>query len=299
MFARLRSEKASSLLRSDSPVRPKTFKHRLLLDDDEDNDNDTRPPSPKRHRQGHYSIAPLFDKYRKPRVDEDDQASTRLQSRRRQRPSPSPEPDHPLVTELDDRYATLRATLHSAAFSALSTTESSLLAQSESSIRSNRQKLSALEAHLSKLVSPLQGLTVDYTATGPDGRERTVAVSMRDAISAFEAKLGSAAAELEGLWTSWAEAQAEIEDLGEEMLGSRNGSDSSVLADGTRRSGAGDMTSGTKGISPSHAAALAAFGADLDKASKEVVEEMMTYEEEFLKEIEKEAGNILHSFLNR
>ncbi|OTA84713.1 hypothetical protein M434DRAFT_16343 [Hypoxylon sp. CO27-5] len=295
MFARLRSEKASSPLRSDSPARPKTFKHRLLLDDYED--DDTHPPSPKRYKQGHYSIAPLFDKYKRPRVDEEDQASSRLHNRRR-RPSPSPEPDHPLVTELDERYATLRATLHSAALSALSTTESSLLAQSESSIRSNRQKLSALDTRLSKLVAPLQGLTVDYTATGSSGRERTVAVAVRDAISAFEAKLGSAAAELEGLWASWAEAQAEIEDLGSSMLGSRNGSDSREPADGTRRNAA---ASGTSGISPSHshAEAFDAFGADLDKASKEAVEEMTTYEEKFLKEIEKEAGNILHSFLNR
>ncbi|OTA70527.1 hypothetical protein K449DRAFT_13742 [Hypoxylon sp. EC38] len=100
MFARLRSEKASSPLRSDSPVRPKTFKHRLLLEDDED--NDMRPPSPKKHKQGHYSIAPLFDRYKRPRVDEEDQASTRPHGRR-QRPSPSPEPDHPLVTELDGK----------------------------------------------------------------------------------------------------------------------------------------------------------------------------------------------------
>ncbi|KAI0842608.1 hypothetical protein F5Y06DRAFT_292541 [Hypoxylon sp. FL0890] len=299
MFARLRSEKASSPLKSDSPVRPKAFKHRLLLDDDED--NGTRAPSPKRHRQGHYSIAPLFDKYKRVRADEEDQASTRLHVRR-QRPSPSPEPDHPLVTELDERYAALRATLHSAALSALSTAEADLLSYSESNIRSNRAKMATLESQLNKLLAPLQDLTVDYTATGSDGRERTETVAMRDAISAFEAKLESTAAELEQLWTSWAEAQAEIEDLGEEMLslsGSRNGSDNSVLVDETRRSAAGDMTRGTNGISPSHAEALDAFAADLDKASKEVVEEMMTYEEKFLKEIEKEAGNILHSFLNR
>ncbi|KAI1416265.1 hypothetical protein F5Y13DRAFT_186517 [Hypoxylon sp. FL1857] len=306
MFARLRSEKASSPLRSDSPIRPKTIKHRLFVNDDDydDEDNEMRPPSPKRHRQGHYSIAPLFDTYRIPRASKEDQALTRLHGRRH-RPSPSPEPDHPLVVELDERYATLRATLHSAALSSLRSAESSLIAQSESSIRKNRQKLGTLESQLSKLLTPLQGLTVDYTATGPDGRERTAVVAMRDAITAFEAKLESTAAELDGLWASWTEAQAEIEDLAEEMLslsGSRNGSSNSTIVDGARRSVGGDMTArGLNGISaaPPYAEALEGFGADLDQASKEVVEEMKTYEERFLKEIEKEAGNILHSFLNR
>ncbi|KAI1142562.1 hypothetical protein F5Y05DRAFT_409710 [Hypoxylon sp. FL0543] len=295
MFARLRSEKASSPLRSDSPPRPKKLKYHLLLDDDDDDeDNDTRPPSPKRHRQGHYSIAPLFDKYRRVRADEEGQHSTRLHGRR-QRPSPTPEPDHPLVTELDERYAALRATLHSAALSALSSTEADLVAYSESTVRSNRQKMASLESQLNRLLAPLQDLTVDYTATSSDGRERTAAVAMRDAITAFEAKLESTAAELEGLWASWAEAQAEIEDLGEEMLtlsGSRNGSDNSVHTDGTRRSVA-------NGISPSLAKSLDGFAASLDKLSKEVVEEMRRNEEDVLEEIEEQAGNILHSFLNR
>ncbi|KAI1380625.1 hypothetical protein F4677DRAFT_440957 [Hypoxylon crocopeplum] len=52
-------------------------------------------------------------------------------------------------------------------------------------------------------------------------------------------------------------------------------------------------------IPASHSDAIVEFGADLDKASRDVVEEMISYEDEFLKEIEKEAGNILHSFLNR
>ncbi|KAI0386762.1 hypothetical protein F5Y04DRAFT_275211 [Hypomontagnella monticulosa] len=53
--------------------------------------------------------------------------------------------------------------------------------------------------------------------------------------------------------------------------------------------------SGTKGMS----AAAAEFTADLDKASKEAVDEMKLYEEEFLRKIEKEVGYMMESVRNR
>lgn len=62
--------------------------------------------------------------------------------------------------------------------------------------------MAALEAQINKLISPLRDLTIDYTATGEDGRERTAAVAIRDAISTFEAKLEAGAADLNGLWAS-------------------------------------------------------------------------------------------------
>ncbi|KAI1380624.1 hypothetical protein F4677DRAFT_461954 [Hypoxylon crocopeplum] len=198
MFARLRAE-LQSPLKSDSPVRPRAFKHRLLVDDDED--DEIRPPSPKKQRQSHYSVAPIFDKYKRFRADEDDQPIDRVRSRR-QRPSPSPDPEPPLVTELDERYTNLRATLHSAALAGLEEAEAEMIARSEADIRGNRQKLAGLEAQVNKLIAPLQNLKVDYTATGEDGRERTAAISIHDAVSDFEKKLGVAAAELEGLWAS-------------------------------------------------------------------------------------------------
>ncbi|KAI8957260.1 hypothetical protein F5Y11DRAFT_364034 [Daldinia sp. FL1419] len=265
MFARLHSDSIPSSLKPHSPAPLKSFKRRLGLGEDED--ENIRPPSPKKHRKAYYSIAPLPDKYRRPRIDKDNPALSHTYNRR-QRLSPSPSPDPPLVSEIGERYATLRATLHSAAISGLEEVETELVAQSDASIRANRKNLVAVEAQLNKLISPLQDLTVDYTATGEDGRERTAAE----------------------------ETQVEIKGLGEETL-SRKGSD--PADEEIRLSG----TSVVSGISPSasdsHVAALAAFGSDLDRADKDVVEEMITYEEKFLKEIEQEAGNILHSFLNR
>ncbi|KAI0108133.1 hypothetical protein F4814DRAFT_441693 [Daldinia grandis] len=298
MFARLHPDAIITPPKTDSPALLKSFKRRLSLSDDDD--DDVRPPSSKKYRKTYYSITPLFDKYRMPRVDEGDQIPSHIHSRR-QRLSPSLDPDPPLVLELGgkinilvlyslltptpERYANLRATVHSAAIAGLEEAEADLVAQSEANIRANRQKMAVLEVQLSKLVSPLQDLTIDYTATGEDGRERTAAIAIRDAISTFEAKLEAAA-----------ETQAEIEDLAEETL-SRKGSDGA--ADGMRLSGASVVSGISPSASASHVDGLARFGTDLDRASKDVVDEMMTYEEKFLKEIEKEAGNILHSFLNR
>ncbi|KAI1462667.1 hypothetical protein F4805DRAFT_471967 [Annulohypoxylon moriforme] len=283
MYARLQSEKALTPQKSDSPSRFKSLKHRLF-DEDEEDANPSPPPA-KRHKQGHYSIAPLFDKYKGRAVDEDDQPSNRHHGRRRHL-SPSPDPEPPLVKELDDRYTHLRATLHSAALSSLSTAESELVTASDSTIRANRQNLAALESQLKSLVAPLLDSTVDYMATGEDGLPRTVAVSIRDAIAAFEETLDKTATELGGLWEEWEGAQEEIEGIAKELRGS--------VAEGK---GKGSVSQ--TDASASHSEAVAGFGADLDQASKDVVEEMAIYEKKFLEEIEKEAGNIMHSFLNR
>ncbi|KAI1653356.1 hypothetical protein F4813DRAFT_393804 [Daldinia decipiens] len=199
MFARLHPDAIPTPLKTYSSAPLKSFKRRLFLDDDDE--DDVRPPSPKKHRKTHYSVAPLFDKYRRPRVDEENQIPSHVHNRR-QRLSPSPDPDPPLVSELGERYANLRATVHSAVITAFEEAEAELVAQSEANIRANRQKMAALEAQIKKLISSLKDLTIDYTATGEDGHERTAAVAIRDAISIFEVKLEAAVAELDGLWVS-------------------------------------------------------------------------------------------------
>ncbi|KAI0164379.1 hypothetical protein GGR52DRAFT_575728 [Hypoxylon sp. FL1284] len=244
MYARLRSPQIPTPAKSDPPQQLKAFKHRLFAGKDEENDG--RPSTPKRKR---YSIAPIFDRYKRPRHDEAGNSQCRYYDRRR-RPSPSPEPDPPLVTELND----LRATLHSAAMEALEGAEAELVDAAGDDVRANRQRLATLEARASRLLAPLRDLTVDYTATDSAGR-RTVAVAIRDA----------------------AEAQAELEDVGREIrmmaLSSSNGS--SVSEDG-RGMGAGSVSSGR---APTQDGAKAGFRKDLEDASREVVDEMRIYEE--------------------
>lgn len=101
MFARLRTAQIPTPVRSDPPQHLKAFKHRLFIDDD-DEDNDRRSLTPKRPKHAHYSVAPIFDRYKRPRIDEEDNSHYRLYNRRRHL-SPSPDPDPPLVTELNGK----------------------------------------------------------------------------------------------------------------------------------------------------------------------------------------------------
>lgn len=101
-----------------------------------------------------------------------------------------------------ERYANLRAILHSAALAGLEEAEANVLTRSEADIRANRQKAATLDSQVTKLLAPLQDLTVDYTATGEDGQERTVAIAISNAITTFEKKLEAAVSELDGLWAS-------------------------------------------------------------------------------------------------
>ncbi|KAL7623163.1 hypothetical protein AAE478_006844 [Parahypoxylon ruwenzoriense] len=267
MSARLHSKQIPTPLKSDSPRQPNTLKRRLFPDEDEDEDEDehdenVRPPSPKRRVQ-HHSVAPLFDKYKRFRTDEDGPSGRG----HHQRLSTSPDPESPLVTEIDERYARLRATLHSASLAGLEEAESELTARTDDNVRTNRQKLATLEGQMERLLAPLQNLTVDYTATGEDGRQRTAAVAIRDA----------------------AEALAEIEALGNEVLylqslqsrkGSRPGGGSDAIEAQRRRldderEEVDLVAIETKGIS---ADVATEFDEDLDEVSKDVAEEMEMYE---------------------
>lgn len=111
-------------------------------------------------------------------------------------------PSTPANAKATERYTNLRATLHSEAFDDLEGAEAKLVADSEGNIRKNRQKLAALEAPVKKLLAPLRDRTVDYTAVGADGRERTAAVSIGDAVAALEQQVEAAEGELERLWAS-------------------------------------------------------------------------------------------------
>lgn len=198
MFARLRSaQDLPTPVRSDSPQAFR--KRRLFVSEDED--DATRPSTPKIKRHTYYSVAPIFEKHKRPRIDEDDNPQRRFYSYRR-RPSPSPDPEPPLITETAERYAYLSATLHSAAIAGLEEAGAKLTATAEADIRANRQNLATLEAQGNKLVGPLQDLTVDYRATNKNGREHAVAVAISEAAAAFERKLENTNAELDILWAS-------------------------------------------------------------------------------------------------
>ncbi|KAI1081435.1 hypothetical protein F5B20DRAFT_588488 [Whalleya microplaca] len=266
-------------MRSPSPQGPaqaqahaRNLKHRLLMDleDDEDQEN-RRPPPPRRQTQ--YSAAPFFEKYRKPRPGLDYQGMPNAHTRAQLPRSPSPDLSSPLATEINENYAYLRATLHSAVITRLEEAEAELTAQTTAPIKSNRLEAARLEEQFNHIIAPLKNLAFDIDMVGESGQSSVQSVVIGDILAGFASKLEAVE-----------EAQAEIEALGKAVL-------------------AGDQAAATAGeiieISEPHVHATAEFGTELEQASKEVVEEMVEYEKKILQKIEQEAGNIVQSFLNR
>ncbi|KAI1635122.1 hypothetical protein F4809DRAFT_642825 [Biscogniauxia mediterranea] len=245
--------------------KPITFRDRLLVD----NKNTTRSP-PKKPRT-HYSAASLFDRHRKPTIDGNDSSIDPLRPRRYQ-PSPSPEPEPPIISELTTRYTELRTTLHSSIVTRLEEAQKELTTQAVDSIKTRQIALAQLQARSNQLHAPLRTAKIDYEAVGEDGQKRRTTE----------------------------EAQAEIEELGREEEALRAVARPSSSEDdgggGKRRDG--DFPKLSSGMSPSHREIVLGFASDLDKESKEVVEEMVEYEKEFLQKIEDEASSIVQSFLS-
>ncbi|KAI1091290.1 hypothetical protein F5B19DRAFT_278998 [Rostrohypoxylon terebratum] len=302
MFSRLRLEQAPALTKSDSSSLFEMLKHRLY-DEGEGEDEEDMPEDvnwnpadgdleehidwePPRKQRRQSAITHLKNKKGLPSIHEENQPSNRQYGR--QRLSHSPDPESPLVKEVEDRYTHLRATLHSATRSSLASVESELVAASESSIKTKCKQMLALGSEMLSLVSPMLNLDVDYMATDEGGHARTVTIAIGAACSALEEKIDSTEAEVNRLWAEWEQSEVEIKEIVSDLgLLSTNEPDSNH----TSRDGAN--------FSSSHSKTLAEFDSDLDQAEKEVLEEMAMYEERFIKEIEIEAGKILHSFLSR
>ncbi|XDG04394.1 hypothetical protein ABKA04_004009 [Annulohypoxylon sp. FPYF3050] len=291
MFSRLRSEEAPLPPKSDSSSRFKTLKHRLYDEGDEDEPEEyvNWPPGdedpqeyinwePPRKQARQSAVAHPKKKKGLLNMDEDDQPPNRQHGRRRL--SPSPDSESPLVKEVEDRYTHLRATLHSAARSSLASVESELSAASESSSKTKCKQILSLSSEISSLVSPMLNLDVDYMATDESGRARTVTIAIGAAYSALEEKIDSTEAEVNRLWAEWEQIDTEIREIVSDLglLSPKEPDSKHVSYNG---------------------ASSSALDSDLDQAERAVLEEMAAYEEEILKNIETEAGKIMHSFLSR
>ncbi|KAI5922681.1 hypothetical protein F4810DRAFT_711274 [Camillea tinctor] len=273
MYARLYTDHLPTPLPTKPAPKSVTFRDRLVVDDE----NAFRSP-PKKPRT-HYSAISLFDRHRKPPIDEDDPSHDHLRARRYQ-PSPSPEHEPLIMTELITRYTDLRTTLHSSVVTRLEEAQKELTTQAVDGIKANQTELAQLQARSNQLHAPLRAAKIDYEAVGEDNQKRQATVAIEDAIRAFEQKLESAAAEIAALLAAPEAPPPSSPDDGE----------------GERRRGGG-LPKLTSGMPSSHREAVLGFVGDLDKESKEVVDEMMEYEKEFLQKIEDEASSIVQSFL--
>ncbi|KAI1487974.1 hypothetical protein F5X96DRAFT_647744 [Biscogniauxia mediterranea] len=207
MYPRVHMEHLPTPLPAKPAPKPVTFRDRLLVD----NKNTTCSP-PKKPRT-HYSAASLFDRHRKPTVNDNDSSIDPLRPRRYQ-PSPSPEPEPPIISELTSmlpfppkyvktaRYTELRTTLHSSIVTRLEEAQKELTTQAVDSIKTRQIALAQLQARSNQLHAPLRTAKIDYEAVGEDGQKRRTTVAIEDAMRDFEQKLESAAAEIDGLWAA-------------------------------------------------------------------------------------------------
>ncbi|KAI1133456.1 hypothetical protein F5Y10DRAFT_229072 [Nemania abortiva] len=245
-----------------------------LLDEDED---DARPPLPK--KQAHYSIYPIFDKYKRRRSN-DSLLTDRLRGRRQNRASLSPIPESPVIEELKRNYATLRVTLHSNGVKDVSKNEEALATEVDGGINANLSKLSKIESKARQLSASSLGYEVDVQISNKNGRQETRTEQVKIALSRYQEIETERSERLAQLWRSWEKSQTDIEELSNKLR---------VLF-------GREPPNGTSGMSSSCGRADKE-DPDIERRSKQVVEDMTACEEEFQEKLKDEEANILEAML--
>ncbi|KAI0858091.1 hypothetical protein F4860DRAFT_517149 [Xylaria cubensis] len=277
MWARL-IPSASSAFPTPLPtgnVRRKNVREQLL-DNDED---DARPPPLK--KQAHYSMRSIFDKYKRRASDSGDTLIDPCRDQQRGQASPSPAPDPPMIEDLKRRYAALRVTLHSNGVKDVSKTEEALAAEADKKISANLSKLDKIVSKACELSATCLDYEVDTLIKNRDGQERTHTVQVREVLSRHQDLEVERCRQLARLWSSWGDAQADIIEL------------SNKLHEFFER----DPSKVTSGMS-SNCDWTENDDLDIDRRSKQVVEDMIACEEEFQEKLKDEETNILEAMLS-
>ncbi|KAI1154604.1 hypothetical protein F4825DRAFT_448360 [Nemania diffusa] len=254
--------------------RRKTVREQLL-DEDED---DAHPPPPK--KRAHYSMHPIFDKYKRRKINDDNLPIDRLRGRRHARTSLSPIPESPILEGLKRNYAALRVTLHSNGVKDVSKTEESLAMEVEEMINANISTLSKIGSKARQLCASSLDCEVDTQISSEDGQQRTRTLRLGSAISKYQETEAERSKQLAQLWSSWEKTQNDIDELSNTLR---------VLLER-------ESFNGTSGMSSNRAWADKE-DLDIDRRSRQVVEDMTACEEEFQEKLKDEEANILEAML--
>ncbi|KAJ8133147.1 hypothetical protein O1611_g483 [Lasiodiplodia mahajangana] len=261
-----------------TPLHSEDVRHKnvrkQLLDEDED---DARPPLPKKCAQ--YSMYPIFDKYKRRRSN-DSLSIDRLRGRRHNRASLSPIPESPVIEELKRNYATLRVTLHSNAVKDISKTEDALSIGAEEKINANLSKLSKIGSTARQLCASSLDYEVDVQVTKKNGQQKTRTHQVKVALSKYQDLETKRSKQLVHLWSSWEKIQTDIEELSRRLR---------VLIDCEPANRTSGMSSNREWSDNEDL--------DIDRRSKQVVEDMTACEEEFQEKLKDEEANILEAML--
>ncbi|KAI0479577.1 hypothetical protein F4859DRAFT_440586 [Xylaria cf. heliscus] len=247
-----------------------------LLDEGED---DARPPRPK--KQAHYSMRPIFDKYKRCKNKDDGISTHPRQNQRHDQASPSPVPDSPMIEELKRRYAALRVTLHSNGVKDVAKTEEALAADADEKIGANLSRLNRISSKACQLSTACLDCEVDAQTTDKGGQERTRTVQIRKELSRYKDLEAGRCRQLARLWRHWEDTQADINEL------------TNKLHDLLER----DPSKVTSGMF-SNCEWAEKDDLDIDRRSKQVVEDMKACEEEFHEKLKDEETDILKAMLS-
>ncbi len=175
----------------------------------------------------------------------------------------------------EDRYVDLRNEHHHRIMGQLQEAETELTTEANADLKSDYRQLEGLANRWAQLYAPLSDEDAEYSARGADGRYRTVSVSIKEAVAAFEKRLESTAASLDELWATWDEARAKIESLGADLLPNSPESGNSGGRDGK---GDPEWNRLMSEIEASTSDSNTQLQAELDGLTKEAVEEFRQQE---------------------
>ncbi|KAI0102042.1 hypothetical protein GGR51DRAFT_301761 [Nemania sp. FL0031] len=272
MWTRMFPSALPTPLHSDGVRRRNVRKQ--LLDEDEDG---VRPLLPKKKAQ--YSMYPIFDKYKRHKSN-DSLSIDHLRAQRYNRASLSPIPESPIIEDLKRNYATLRVILHSNGVKDVSKAEEALSIEAEEKINANLFKLSKIGSTARQLAASSLDYEVDVQVTKNNGQQKTCTHQVKVALSRYQDLEAKRSKQLVHLWTSWEKIQTDIEELSSKLQ---------VLIDC-------EPPTRTSGISSNRELA-SKEDLDIDRRSKQVVEDMTACEEEFQEKLKDEEANILEAML--
>lgn len=153
-------------------------------------------------------------------------------------------------------------TLHSNGVKDVAKTEEALAIEAEEKLNANFSKLSKVASKARQLYTSTLDCEVDTQITTKNGEQRTRTVHVKRALSRYQEIEAERAKKLTQLWISWEKTQSDIDELSNQLR---------VLFERGPSKGTGGISSNRSWTDMEDA--------DIDRRSKQAVEDMIACEE--------------------
>ncbi|KAI0202031.1 hypothetical protein F4808DRAFT_459413 [Astrocystis sublimbata] len=274
-------------------VRRRSIREQLL-DDDED---DVRPPPCK--KRAHFPIRSLLDKCKQRGSNNDGVTFVPGGNKRHVQTGISVSPDsstleklqrevlcpflaiHILIYCFTGSYAALRVTLHSHGLKDVAKAGSLLAVEADERLNSNLAKLHKIISEERQVSAACLDAEVDSQIKNQHGQMRSQTVQIRSELSKFRDLESERCRQLSQLWISWERTQSDINKLSKTLH--------ALLDHDTSRL--------TRGIF-SNVECSEKEDRDIDRCSKQALDEMAACEDEFHEKLKGQEAHILEAMLN-